>query len=108
MRSIKPANNLHEDTQLGPLDATWHLLNFFGPAAGLALIVPALAKLLWRRDLAGASWSRLVGWVFAACAGVSITGLVVFGHDGKMATYAAMVGACALALWWAGFASRSR
>ena len=33
----------------------------------------------------------------------SIAGLVVFEHDGKMATYAAMVVACAAALWWAGF-----
>jgi len=93
---------------LGALDALWHLLNFFGPAIGLALIAPSLAKVLWRRDLKSVRWIRLAAFVFAACAAVSIAGLVVFGHDGKMATYAVMVGVCALALWWAGFMSRSR
>ena len=34
---------------------------------------------------------------------VSVVGLVVFERDGKMITYAAMLIACALALWWAGF-----
>jgi len=93
---------------LGAVDTFWHVLNFFGPAAGLALIVPSLAKALWRRDLKSVRWIRLAAFVFVACAAVSIAGLVVFGHDGKMATYAAMVGVCALALWWAGFVSRSR
>ena len=32
--------------------------------------------------------------------------LVIFESDGKMATYAAMVVACALALWWVGFRKR--
>ena len=93
---------------MGATDTFWHVLNFFGPAFGLALIAPSLAKLLWRRDLKGVRWVRLSAWVFGACAVVAIAGLVVFGHDGKMATYAAMVGACALSLWWFGFASKSR
>ena len=38
---------------------------------------------------------------------VLILGLVIFEHDGKMATYTAMVVACALALWWVGFRNRS-
>ena len=53
-------------------------------------------------------WWRLGIRVFVVCAVVAIAGLVVFGHDGKMATYAAMVAACALTLWWFGFASKSR
>ena len=97
-----------KDTHLGPIDAFWHLLNFFGPAVGLGLIAPALAKLLWFRALQGVGWARLAVRVFAACAVVATAGLVVFGHDGKMATYAAMVGACALSLWWFGFMSKSR
>jgi hypothetical protein len=91
---------------LGPIDAFWHVLNLFGPALGLGLITPTLAKLLWWRALAGVGWGRLAAWVFAACALVTLMGLVVFGHDGKMATYAAMVFACTAALWWAGFGSR--
>ena len=113
MRSIKTCKNLQVDTQrkghcLGPLDATWHLLNLFGPAAGLALIAPALAKLLWRKELGAVRWWRLIGAVFGACTLVTLAGLVIFGQDGKMTTYAAMVVACALALWGAGFVSRSR
>ena len=97
-----------KDIPLGPIDAFWHLLNFFGPAIGLSLIAPALAKLLWRRDLKSVSWLRLAVRVFVTCAIVSIAGLVGFGHDGKMATYAVMVAVCALTLWWFGFASKSR
>jgi len=93
---------------LGPLDAFWHLLNFFGPALGLAVIAPLLAKLLWWRDLKSVAWMRLALPVALACASVSVAGLVVFGHDGKMATYAAMVGVCGLTLWWFGFGARSR
>jgi hypothetical protein len=100
--------NARKGRCLGPLDATWHLLNLFGPAAGLALIAPALAKLLWRKELGAVRWWRLIGAVFAACAVVTLAGLVIFGQDGKMTTYAAMVVACALALWGAGFVSRSR
>ncbi len=91
---------------MGPIDAFWHVLNFFGPAIGVGLIAPSMAKLLWRRRLKQASWRVLVAWVTAACAAVLVAGLVVFGHDGKMATYAAVVAASALVLWWRGFASR--
>ena len=94
---------------MGPIDLLWHLLNFFAPAVGMGLIAPMLAKLLWRRALAGASWTRLIGGVTAACAAVLVTGLVVFGHDGKMATYGAMVLVCAVTLWGLGFGmGRSR
>jgi hypothetical protein len=104
LRWVKPQKDAH----LGPIDAFWHLLNFFAPAIGLSLVAPALAKLLWRHALMTVAWWRLVVRVFVACAVVAIAGLVVFGHDGKMATYAAMVAVCALTLWWFGFASKSR
>jgi hypothetical protein len=37
---------------------------------------------------------------------VLISGLVVFGRDGTMLTYAAMALACAVALWIVGFGPR--
>ena len=92
---------------MGPLDAVWHLLNLFAPAIGTAAIASALAKLAWRRELRGASWMRLFGGSAAAGVAALLTGLVVFGTDGRMATYAAMVVACALALWVAGFVRKS-
>lgn len=91
---------------MGPLDATWHLLNFFAPALGVALITSGLAKLLWRRELGGVTWRRLVLWTAPLAALALLAGLVVFGRDGRMATYALLVAVVAVVLWWAGFVRR--
>ncbi len=88
---------------MGPLDALWHVSNLFLPALGLGALAAALAKLLWRRELASVAWKRLAAPACAACAAVTLLGLVLLGRDGKMATYGAMVVACALTLWWQGF-----
>lgn len=88
------------------LDAVWHLLNFVAPAIGVALFAASLAKVAWRRELAAVSWRRMVLWAALAGVVVLVAGLVVFGRDGKMATYAALVVASALALWWVGFVRR--
>ncbi len=91
---------------MGPFDALWHLLNFVAPAVGVALFSVLLAKLLWRRELIGRPWGSLFAWSAGAGVLALIAGLFVFGRDGKMATYAALVGTSALALWWAGFMRR--
>jgi glucose-6-phosphate-specific signal transduction histidine kinase len=88
---------------MGPLDAVWHLASLFLPALMLGTLAAALAKLLWRRELAGVPWRRLAVAAAAAAAAVVLLGLVVFGRDGRMATYAGMVLATAGALWWRGF-----
>jgi hypothetical protein len=88
------------------IGASWHVLNFLAPAVGLGMIAAALAKLLWRRELRATRWRRLALWAVGAGLLVLIAGLLVFGRDGRMATYIGMVIACALALWWAGFAAR--
>ncbi len=93
---------------MGPLDALWHLVNLFVPALGVGMLSAAGAKLLWRRELAGRRWRVLARDASLAGAVVLVGGLVVFGHDGKMATYGAMVAACALTLWWRGFLSSAR
>jgi len=91
---------------MGPLDALWHLLNFFAPAVGVALASALLAKWIWRRELSGVPGPRLVLWSAAAGTAALVGGLAVFGRDGKMATYAALVAAVALTLWWVGFVRR--
>lgn len=91
---------------MSPLDALWHLLNFVFPAFGVAVLASAAAKLLWRRELAGVAWRPLVLWTAAAGVVALVGGLVVFGRDGKMASYAALVLASAGTLWWLGFGSR--
>ncbi len=88
---------------MGPLDALGHLLNLFMPAAMLAGLSAGLVKVLWRRELKTLTWWRLTAPAAAAGAAVTLAGLVWTGHDGRMTTYAAMVLACALALWWRGF-----
>ena len=91
---------------MGLLDGLWHLFNFVAPALAVALLAASLAKLSWRRELAAVPWHRLA--LCAAGAGVLalLVGLMVFGRDGKMATYGALVLATGLALWWVGFARR--
>jgi len=88
---------------MGPLDVLMHLGNLFLPALALAALTAALAKLLWRRELAPVSFRRLAVPAALVGAAVTLAGLVVFGRDGKMATYASMVLACAFTLWWRGF-----
>ena len=85
------------------VDAFWHLTNFFAPALFLGAFAAALTTAIWRREIGPARVWRLWGWASLASALVSVAGLAVFGRDGRIATYAAMVVACALALWWAGF-----
>ena len=88
---------------MGPLDATWHILNLFGVPVGLGLLSAAAATGLWRRELRSNPWQRLAVPACAASAAVALSGLAIFGQDGKMATYGAMVVACAFTLWWRGF-----
>jgi hypothetical protein len=88
---------------MGPLDASWHLLGLFLPALATGVIAAGLAKGLWRRELSRVSWRRLAAWPVVAGSLVLVAGMVLFGHDGRMLTYAVMVVASALALWWAGF-----
>jgi hypothetical protein len=92
---------------MGPLDAVWHLLNFFLPALGVGLIAAALAKLLWRHELQGVAYGRLAGAATLVNALVLVAGLVVTGHDGRMSTYGAMLAACAVTLLWAGWGRRA-
>lgn len=89
------------------LGAFWHLCNLFAPGVGVALFAALATKLLWAAELRSVGFLRLWGWASAATVAVSIGGLVVLGRDGMMATYAAMVAACALALWLAGFVRRA-
>ena len=87
---------------MGPLDALWHLANFFGPALGVGLIATGLCKLAWWRGLRAVPFPRLALWAVGAGALAALASLVVFGHDGRMAGYAFVVLAVALALWWRG------
>lgn len=79
---------------------TGHLLNFVAPAAVLALLLWGLPR-LWPR-------SRKSRWVarrellvlFGLGVAVLLAGLIVFGRDGKMLSYAALVLAQGTLVWW--------
>lgn len=92
---------------MGPLDAVWHLLNFFGPAFGVGCIGALIAKLVWRAPLRTTSVVRLAAWSTGAAALGLVAALVVFGRDGRMTGYALLVVCAALGLWWAAFGTRS-
>ncbi|MBA2722603.1 MAG: hypothetical protein H0U56_06830 [Methylibium sp.] len=83
-----------------------HLMNFVLPALMLGFVAAALAKLVWRRALEPVPLLRLGGWASGAALLALIGGLLLTGRDGAMATYGAMVVACAAALGWAGWARR--
>ena len=81
------------------LDLLVHALNFAAPAAFLAVLMPLLARLILRGKQA-----RMKLWVqmlvtFAVCLAVLLAGLMFFGRDGKMVTYAALVLCAATSQW---------
>ncbi len=77
---------------IGQLD---HLLNFIAPAVVIGLLVAAIAPMAMKRARPNHSWLTQSAINSVACGLVLVGGLVIFGHDGKMATYAVMVLACA-------------
>jgi hypothetical protein len=82
------------------IDFFWHLANLFAVSVLLGGVTAAGAKLLWRRALVSVSLPRLAATVGAAAALVTLAGLVVFGRDGRMATYGLMVLATTAVLAW--------
>lgn len=83
---------------MGPLDILNHLLNFVAPATFVALLLVLGGRLL------GAKGGALAGWrqwavVFVVGLVVLAAGLALWGRDGKMLTYAALVVATATCQW---------
>jgi hypothetical protein len=92
---------------MGLIDALIHILNFFMPALGLALLVPTLVRVFWFRKLRGVSWALMAQRVAMSGCAVLVLGLVALGRDGAMLTYVALVPASALAVWWTAFKGRA-
>ena len=86
-----------------------HILNFLAPAAVVALLLVLFGRFFSRflkskKPVAQYLWAQ-AAIVFIVNVLVLSFGLVVFGNDGKMATYAAMVLASAVCQWvlWRGW-----
>jgi hypothetical protein len=86
---------------MSPLDALWHLLNFFAPPLGVAALLVGMAKgLVWRELLRPVGWRKLyLPSALLGCAG-QVLGLLLLGHEGKLASYALWTGLLCLPLAW--------
>jgi hypothetical protein len=84
---------------MGPLDLLLHVAGFLAPALAVALLVSLLSRLLLPGMTANRSWSLSLIANFLVGATALAAGLVLFGRDGKMLTYAALVLGCAGAEW---------
>ncbi|RPE64477.1 hypothetical protein EDC62_2296 [Tibeticola sediminis] len=76
---------------MGPVAAFWHLLNFFAPAAALAVYGGCLLAWMSGQRLGAAAIGWRIALNFALGAGVLVAGLLLLGRDGRMLTYAALV-----------------
>ena len=80
-----------------------HLLNFIAPAACVALLLVLLSRLCFgfvgsNKSVAPVWWVQITV-VFTVSVCILIAGLVVFGRDGKMMTYAVLVLGAAVCQW---------
>ncbi len=85
---------------MGFLDVLYHLLNFFVPALGVAVLTVLGSAVLMKRGAAAPGLLAQAAINFAVCAVVLVAGLWLFGRDGKIATYAALVLVCATSQAW--------
>ena len=76
-----------------------HLLAFFLPALALALALVLASRLIWPDLAKAAGWRGALAINFVVGGAVLVAGLVLTGADGRMATYAALVLACATSQW---------
>jgi hypothetical protein len=76
-----------------------HTLNFLAPALWLALLMPVASRIFIRNRAASQKIFMQVALLFAVGLVVLVIGLVVFGRDGKMLTYLALVLATATSQW---------
>ena len=86
---------------MGPLEQIIHTFSFIAPAWGVALFGVLVTRLTARWWLPLASWSLMQQTVVSGVLGSAVLagGLVLWGVDGKMATYSALVIACGSAQW---------
>ncbi len=77
-----------------------HLAGFVAPAVVVGLCLWLVPQKVGRGRVA--RWSRSIDLTVLVLAGVAVllTGLVFFGRDGKMATYAALVLVQGTLAWW--------
>lgn len=82
---------------------TNHLLNFMAPAALLAVLLVLATRVFSRFFISKTtfdySWRAQAAIIFVVNVLILAAGLLVFGHDGKMLTYTALVLGAAFCQW---------
>lgn len=84
---------------MDPLALLNHAVNFLAPALWLALLLPMLLKIFIKKRPLSPGFIAQAAWLFIVGSFVLGFGLVLFGRDGKMPTYVALVLLCATAQW---------
>jgi hypothetical protein len=86
---------------MGPFEQIIHTFSFMAPAWGVALFCVLVARFTARWWLPLASWSLVMQTVVSGVLGTAVLvgGLILWGVDGKMATYSALVIACGTVQW---------
>jgi uncharacterized membrane protein YdcZ (DUF606 family) len=86
---------------MGTLDLIFHLLNFAIPALAVGILVALVSPFIYRKRAVARSMYVQAAIHFVVGLLALGVALVFFGHDGKMAAYAALVLAVATSQWWA-------
>jgi hypothetical protein len=84
---------------MAPLDLFNHFLNFVAPAFGVGFVCALVGRVAMRQTGQAPAW-----WIQGAVnsvigIAVLVAGLLLTGHDGRMATYAALAVACGTSQW---------
>lgn len=85
---------------MGLLALLNHAVNFLAPALWLALLLPLLGRIFMKKRPVALMLPAQAALLFAVGSGVLLAGLVVFGRDGKMLTYLALLLSMATTQWW--------
>jgi len=85
---------------MGLLALLNHAVNFLAPALWLALLLPLLGRIFMKKRPVALMLPAQAALLFVVGSGVLLAGLVVFGRDGKMLTYLALLLSMATTLWW--------
>lgn len=83
-------------------DLFWHLAGFVAPGLALAPAIVLLDQVGVAKSRPALSWTAQIAINLIVCVAVLMAGLVLTGHDGRMATYGALVLASAACQAWLG------
>lgn len=90
---------------MGPLELLNHLLNFLAPAVAVGILLALAGRFFGKKMPAAPGFIAQAAINCVAGALALGVGLVVFGRDGKVASYGLMLAAVATSQW---LASRGR